>query len=90
MVAFVKNLGKKVVSLVKPEVKESPDVNCKEPLHYHHDGCPVCDIITETVEVEVSGYEKTTDKTLLKNSYLRGFTKRTLRELKKGKAKVSL
>ena len=29
--------------------------NCKEPLHNHHDGCPSCDVITETVEVEVNG-----------------------------------
>lgn len=71
MVAFVKNLGKKVVSLVKPEVKESQiEVN-------------------ETPDVK-GGYEKTTDKILLKNSYPRGFTKRTLRELKKGKTRAEV
>lgn len=25
--------------------------NCKEPLHNHHDGCPVCDVITGTIKV---------------------------------------
>jgi len=24
---------------------------CKEPLHNHHDGCPACDVITETIKV---------------------------------------
>jgi len=45
--------------------------------------------VDETPEVKYS-FERTNDKILLRHSYPKTFTKRTFRELKKGKAKVSL
>ena len=69
------DVGNKLIDSLKPEPKPEP-----EELNVEVD---------ETPEVEYS-FERTNDKILLKHSYPKTFTKRTFRELKKGKAKVSL